>query len=297
MEGNFLNPAREKSSKKLGVLSIQKKIEDLKGQIKESEKKYKDRITGVAGYRSADQKNDPIEADILKYEAEIKTLEKEILVFAKREEVKEVRAEIAALEKKHKDRITGVAGYRSADQENDPIEADILKKEAELRALEAEINKVVDGGKTKKTETGSVKTEDVVSKDKKDEDFVYNGASEGFGGNSENISKNEKNLAYGDEEFATITDKDLAENEKGKLKNEKNFAYGDEELAKIEDNDIQKDEKSRLIRLVQEARKNGTIEDAILVPNRELPEKSESLEQEKEAKRSEREEAIARIRQ
>ncbi|EKD46476.1 MAG: hypothetical protein ACD_67C00225G0004 [uncultured bacterium] len=125
---------------------------------------------------------------------ERKSGSKKLETLAVQEKISTLRREIKDLTKKDKDISTGVDGFRvKVKGETDPIEVEILKKEAEIRSLEKEAKSMTLEGEINKTKSGgeSLKAIETVKKDvedsknKKDDDFVYAGVSEGIALNTE----------------------------------------------------------------------------------------------------------------
>lgn len=147
------------------VLYFDSELARLRDEVKKLEDADKAVTTKGEGFRVKEKgvlQDNPMEANILNLENEIRKVEKDKMVFIHEEKIKELekenevlsdkkkkalqplRDEIKEEEQKYHDRITGVSGFRDKTKP-DPIEEKILEKEAEIRATEKsfdfEINK------------------------------------------------------------------------------------------------------------------------------------------------------------
>jgi len=161
-------------------IDFDEKILAAKNRIAELEKQDKDISTGKEGFRiKVKGEMSSIEAEILEKENEIRNLEKEKNIIPKRQKIAELKGEIDALEKTYKERITGVKGFRDADEKEDSIEKDIREREEQIKILETDIREFDLGNKKTepKNDDGTHKKEGVGNA----EDFEYAGTNEGFG--------------------------------------------------------------------------------------------------------------------
>ena len=296
-----INNSKEKHLLNKDVLVAQEKIKILKDEIKGLEQNDQDISKGENGafrVKEKGEKTNKIELDILKKEDEIRSLEKEILIIPKKEEIDALRKKIKESKEKYKNQITGSAGFRDIDKGTDPIEVQILKDEAKLRALEAEINKIKNSNK-EKIVVSSVK-------DNEDDDFVYNGASEGFtSGNPdiildseyipkdnsavefENKAKNERDASVYGSEGDDVTF--LANGKGGNIGN----------LEAVESEIVEKGHNGINSRDIEDAKNGVNVVDAEHLPIAATERMTENLPavQSERPANTERVEAITRIQQ
>lgn len=154
-ENDFAEP-KITGSKKFEDLKMMEEMETLKNEIAVLVAKDKAISTGD-GYRDLTKDGGKtIQLEIAKKEEKIKLLEKKVLVSEKEDKMDKLKEEIRTLEKEYKDRITGVSGYwNKIKDKEEPIEAQILEKEAEIKAIETQVNEILKGNQNKKTSQDS----------------------------------------------------------------------------------------------------------------------------------------------